>query len=175
MTPSLSNGNVMLKYQDTYIYQIRSAVQEWTVYCFIFVLILNYTLWKCHSFIVDKCFLTLTLIHLLFILFRFYLTLITLLAATYFPLYLNDGEWSLGLCVSTHTPHIFCHSKTPNFWFVTQRPPISYFLTLKTHHLNYLAQTLIKHNNTSQDFIACGQLDVLHSINLLLHSHWKIP
>ena len=26
---------------------------------------------------------------------------------------------------------IFCHSKTPNFWFVTQRPPISDFVTQK--------------------------------------------
>ena len=75
-------------------------------------------------------------------------------------------QWPLGLCIATHRPLIFCHSKTPNFWFVTQRPQ---FLTLSpnnptTHHFNYLAQTLISHNNWSQDFkgfIACGQLDVL--------------
>ena len=65
--------------------------------------------------------------------------------------------------------HIFCHSKTPNFWFVTQRPPISDFVTQKSHHFNYLAQNLMSYNNWSQDFkgfIACGQLDVLYSINL---------
>ena len=64
---------------------------------------------------------------------------------------------------------IFCHSKTPNFWFVTQRPPIL-ILSIKTHHFNLLAQTVISHNNWSQDFngfIACGQLDVINiSVNL---------
>ena len=40
-------------------------------------------------------------------------------------------QWPLGLCVATHRPPIFCHSKTPNFWFVTQRPPISDFVTQK--------------------------------------------
>ena len=38
-------------------------------------------------------------------------------------------KWPLGLCVATHRPPIFCHSKTPNFWFVTQRPPIFDFAT----------------------------------------------
>ena len=74
-------------------------------------------------------------------------------------------QWPLGLCVATHTPPIS----------VTQRPPISdlspkdatflilWFCHPKTHHFNYLAQTLISHNNWSQDFkgfVACGQLDV---------------
>ena len=64
---------------------------------------------------------------------------------------------------------IFCHSKTPKFWFVTQRPPIL-ILSVKTHHFNLLAQTVISHNNWSQDFngfIARGQLDVINiSVNL---------
>ena len=38
-------------------------------------------------------------------------------------------RWPLGLCVATHRPPILCYSKTPNFWFVTQRPPISDFVT----------------------------------------------
>ena len=62
---------------------------------------------------------------------------------------------------------------------VTQRPRISdlspkdpQFLILvspKTQHFDYLTQTLISHSNWSQSFrwfIACGQLDVLYSINL---------
>ena len=79
-------------------------------------------------------------------------------------------QWPLviGLCFATHRPPIFCHSKTSNFWFVTQRPPISDFVTQKPIiSIIYLAQTLISHNNWSQDFkgfIACGQLDVLYSI-----------
>ena len=72
--------------------------------------------------------------------------------------------WPLGLCAATHRPPIFCHSKNPktlNFWFCHP----------KNHHFNYLAQTLISHNNWSQDFkgfIACGQLDVLYSTTLSL-------
>ena len=49
--------------------------------------------------------------------------------------------------------------KDPNFWFCHPKP----------HHFNYLVQTLISHNNWSQDFkgfIACDQLDVLYFINL---------
>ena len=40
-------------------------------------------------------------------------------------------QWPLGVCVATNRLPIFCHSKTLNFWFVTQRPPISDFVTPK--------------------------------------------
>ena len=85
------------------------------------------------------------------------------------PHFLSLTQWPLGLCIATHRP----------LSSVTQRPPISdlspkdpQFLILspQTHHFNYLAQTSISHNNWSQDFkgfIACGQLDVLYSINTL--------
>ena len=109
------------------------------------------------------------------------------------PLSPND-PLVIGLCFATHRPPIFCHSKTSK-WFVTQRPPISDFVTQKPIiSIIYLAQTLISHNNWSQDFkgfIACGQLDVLYSIfglkedphfttlslkdPIIMICHWKTP
>ena len=86
-------------------------------------------------------------------------------------------QWSLGLCVATHRPPIFCLSKTP-ISDLSNEDPQFLILPPKTHHFNYLAQTLISHNNWSQDFkgfIACGQLDVLYSINLWFEGNSADP
>ena len=70
-------------------------------------------------------------------------------------------------------PPIFCHSKTPNFWFVTQRPQISDFVTPKPIVLIIWPKLwFMSHNNWSQDFkgfIACKE-----KLKLIIWLIWAI-
>ena len=77
-------------------------------------------------------------------------------------------QWPLGLCVATHRPPSSV-TQRPSISDLSPKDPQFLILSPKNHHFNYLAQTLISHNNWSQDFkgfTACGQLDVVYSINL---------
>ena len=62
-------------------------------------------------------------------------------------------QWPIGLCIATHRPRIFCHSKIPNFWFVTQKPLISDFATPKPIILIIRPKLWLVTIKWSQDFL----------------------